>query len=381
MGKNTLFLFRMRPAEFARAYEIDPCLRKENLLPHLHLLKETQSGWYDGISGNKNIYLVFCNQTLDMIFVNLFKNAPSFEKVADTFHNNKSLYRLLRICFAIGVLCQLFFLRPEKIVFYDTHLPFFVKKIAHALGVVIIEYDGRPPKTWRSANIKLCGHKHYLLSCMNLSERIVGKKENFRLLQLGLDEKIIPEELDFDRPVDISFFGTFDPDVWALRCKTFEALLKKYTNCRQVMLYGEKKNISGFPNLDRYDLKFVGSSMEMRSKLLKTKVSVLVSSEDHMEKTTFGLPSKVFENASFGVLQFASFDAGLESIGLIDGEHYVGYGSVGDLLDKIDMVLGNYEFWRHIPIKAHQKIRENYTAQKCFVNATRGLFSSIDEPA
>jgi len=361
--KKFLFVFRAKVEQLIQLYERDGMqINSPRYINEFEKVKDTQSGWMDVVE-NK---ILICNFSYPIDWVNKFISYKRWLKFAKFMRRTRVekwfdiLFLNLHIIFlALGK-------KFDTLMYYDRDILSITEKILCKLNIAIIEYDGRAPSVSKRDFTKdiVCKNKH-LVSCMDFSHLVNNYKENVHTLILGLNEKLSIEEHEINlsnRDIDIVFFGSLDPKIWKKRVEVIEDLLGSLSPSINFQIFGRKQNCENYPNISKKELKFIYSPEEMKEICMKSKMTILIPSDDHMRLAS-GMPSELLENTAYGVTQLIYRSGAMDNMEYIEDKHYIVFGSQQELVDKINFLLKNDKYSEDIAQNALYLYKNKYTAQ------------------
>lgn len=361
--KKFLFVFRAKIDQLIQLYERDSMqINSPRYINEFEKVKDIQSGWMDVVE-NK---ILICSFSYPIDWINKILSYRYWLKFAK-FARKTRVEKWFDILFLnMHIILLALGKKFDTLMYYDRDILSITEKILCKLNITIIEYDGRAPSVSKRNFTKdvVCKNKH-LVSCMDFTHLVNKYKENVHTLILGLNKKLSIEEHEInflDRDIDIVFFGSLDPNIWKKRVEIIEELLESLPSHINFQIFGRKQNCENYPNISKKELRFIYSPEEMKEICLRTKMTILIPSDDHISLAS-GMPSKIFENTAYGIPQLIYCSGAMNNMKFINGEHYIGFSSNDEILEKINVLLSDDNKILEISNSALNLYNKEYTAQ------------------
>ena len=342
-AKKVLFSARIKTARHLFDVYEQKDLRIQDLdfIQSFHFVRPLRAGWIDSTKDRKAIRSYsYILETIAPIL-----KYRTWLKLCMTAERSK-FFLLVRkadnFIFNIHCLLLMVFGKFDYFFYYD-RVYRITERILLLFRKTVIEYDGRPLNvSHRDFSKEIAHSSKFLVSNMDRSKLIGQNRHNFFQIHLGISSKIGPDQMKTfsKRPIDVLLIGRMTPDAFKTRCDLVEALVANLGEGLNIVLHGDSAGLC-----DKYPkLKALNITPLYGPKLIdlfsKAKIGLVIPADEHLADGS-GVPTRVFENAVFGVTQLVYDGKGMASIGFEDGTHFLSFQNEKELEKKIRYLLDN----------------------------------------
>jgi hypothetical protein len=363
MNRKYLFIFRAK-LSYLKALYVSRGLRicDHSYVTDFHLVKDIQSGWMDPVPQKSLVYSY--SYLLDWLaYILPYIWWLRLCEICSKLRVERYLDMLL---LNMHVLYKMQFGHFDAIVFYSKQIFEVTQSWLSFTGKIVIEYDGVPPSlSRRDLSREILAKRKYFVSNMDHRPSLGSRQQNFRQILMGLNDRLGVTDISLDgRNIDVLHVGNLNVSCFVKRCQIIEHLLAHCPSTINMRVHGSVTGCDSFPAITAARIVPIFAG-ELDALHRCAKVAIVIPSDDHLLIAS-GMPTRLFENAAYGVAQVIFRTAALSNTEFQDERDYLGFETPEEMLHQIQRLIVDKDLWKFIAKNAFQLYRNHYTAQRQF---------------